>query len=78
MHGQMAGRKAGVMIAPMQRAVNAGALALIDAGPHRTVDDVARIVITAAYPHLFQTLSKENHELKAEIARLKELLSPTQ
>jgi len=68
------------MTAPMQRAVNAGAeaIAIHKALPRPTNDELARAAITAAYPHLFQALSRENRELRAEVARLNELLSPTQ
>jgi cell shape-determining protein MreC len=66
------------MTAPMQKAINAAADALERSHDWAYPTVAARIAIVAAYPHLYQTLAKENRELRAEIARLKELLSPTQ
>lgn len=62
----------------MDQAVKAAARALETAfaGPRESMEYQARLAITAAYPHLFQNLARENRELRAEVDRLNELLSP--
>lgn len=54
----------------MRRAINAAAEALHKHEPIGTPEwrqELARIAITAAYPHLFQTLTKENRELRNKL-----------
>ena len=62
------------MTAPTQRAINAAAVALLNHWDRQDAMSIqeccARVAITAAYPHLYQTLSKENRELRARIAEL--------
>lgn len=66
------------MTTPFGRAVNAAINALDTAPFLDSTEALARTAIVAAYPHLLQSLHRENRALKAEIARLTEQLSPTQ
>lgn len=67
-----------VVTAPMQRAINAAVKAINNAPNFHDTEHYVRIVIEAAYPHLFQSLAKQNRELRTENTRLNNMLSPKQ
>lgn len=66
-------------MSPMGQAINAAATALetVWGEPADVRAHQARVAIVAAYPHLLQALARETRELRAEVGRLTELLSPT-